>query len=86
MLTNECAVVFTKDPFPIRNGQVVSPEKVSQGGHLAADVFKGSPPLTFLDLADRDIKVALSLSSLLNYLRAFGDGPVAGVPGDQGIE
>ncbi|GFU02738.1 hypothetical protein TNCV_1384611 [Trichonephila clavipes] len=31
-------------------------------------------------------KVALSLSSLLNYLRAFGDGPVAGVPGGQGIE
>ncbi|GFU54934.1 hypothetical protein TNCV_3825781 [Trichonephila clavipes] len=27
-----------------------------------------------------------SLSSLLNYLRAFGDGPVAGVPGGQGIE
>ncbi|GFU87251.1 uncharacterized protein TNCV_738281 [Trichonephila clavipes] len=24
--------------------------------------------------------------SLLNYLRAFGDGPVAGVPGGQGIE
>ncbi|GFX52986.1 uncharacterized protein TNCV_3228541 [Trichonephila clavipes] len=30
--------------------------------------------------------IALSLSSLLNYLRAFGDGPVAGVPGGQGIE
>ncbi|GFW62053.1 hypothetical protein TNCV_1684841 [Trichonephila clavipes] len=29
---------------------------------------------------------SLSLSSLLNYLRAFGDGPVAGVPGGQGIE
>ncbi|GFV33348.1 hypothetical protein TNCV_1498681 [Trichonephila clavipes] len=27
-----------------------------------------------------------SLSSLLNYLRAFGNGPVAGVPGGQGIE
>ncbi|GFW85256.1 hypothetical protein TNCV_3249961 [Trichonephila clavipes] len=27
-----------------------------------------------------------SLSSLLNYLRAFGDGSVAGVPGGQGIE
>ncbi|GFU82701.1 hypothetical protein TNCV_73221 [Trichonephila clavipes] len=27
-----------------------------------------------------------SLSSLLNYLRAFGDGPVAWVPGGQGIE
>ncbi|GFT46716.1 hypothetical protein TNCV_4026461 [Trichonephila clavipes] len=27
-----------------------------------------------------------SLSSLLNYLRAFGDGPVAGVPGGQGIQ
>ncbi|GFW35305.1 hypothetical protein TNCV_3004631 [Trichonephila clavipes] len=26
-----------------------------------------------------------SLSSLLNFLRAFGDGPVAGVPGGQGI-
>ncbi|GFU94857.1 transposable element Tcb2 transposase [Trichonephila clavipes] len=29
--------------------------------------------------------IALS-TSLLNYLRAFGDGPVAGVPGGQGIE
>ncbi|GFU03463.1 hypothetical protein TNCV_2256981 [Trichonephila clavipes] len=27
-----------------------------------------------------------SLSSLLNYLRAFGDGLVAGVSGGQGIE
>ncbi|GFS63414.1 hypothetical protein TNCV_2239591 [Trichonephila clavipes] len=27
-----------------------------------------------------------SLSSLLNFLRAFGDGPVAGVSGGQGIE
>ncbi|GFU09452.1 retrovirus-related Pol polyprotein from transposon 297, partial [Trichonephila clavipes] len=27
-----------------------------------------------------------TLSSLLNYLRAFGDGPVAGVPGGQGIQ
>ncbi|GFW55422.1 hypothetical protein TNCV_118061 [Trichonephila clavipes] len=27
-----------------------------------------------------------SLSSLLNYLRAFGDRPVTGVPGGQGIE
>ncbi|GFU66763.1 hypothetical protein TNCV_901461 [Trichonephila clavipes] len=27
-----------------------------------------------------------TLSSLLNYLRAFGDGPVARVPGGQGIE
>ncbi|GFT83121.1 hypothetical protein TNCV_629441 [Trichonephila clavipes] len=27
-----------------------------------------------------------SLASLLNYLRTFGDGPVAGEPGGQGIE
>ncbi|GFT21843.1 hypothetical protein TNCV_3179501 [Trichonephila clavipes] len=27
-----------------------------------------------------------SLSALLNFLRAFGDGPVAGVSGGQGIE
>ncbi|GFY26747.1 hypothetical protein TNCV_4374931 [Trichonephila clavipes] len=27
-----------------------------------------------------------TLSSLLNFLRAFGDGPVAGVSGGQGIE
>ncbi|GFW80785.1 hypothetical protein TNCV_2123061 [Trichonephila clavipes] len=38
-----------------------------------------------LESSLRDIKVALSLL-LLNYLRAFGDGPVAGVRGGQGIE
>ncbi|GFW74364.1 hypothetical protein TNCV_2412631 [Trichonephila clavipes] len=31
-------------------------------------------------------KASHSLSSLLNYLRAFGDGHVAGVTGGQGIE
>ncbi|GFV99686.1 MULE domain-containing protein [Trichonephila clavipes] len=45
--------------------------------------------LEHLRLSESDrtaIAVALSLSSLLNYLRAFGDGPVAGAPGGQGIE
>ncbi|GFX38843.1 retrovirus-related Pol polyprotein from transposon TNT 1-94 [Trichonephila clavipes] len=37
------------------------------------------------DAMDKEIN-SHSLSSLLNYLRAFGDGPVAGVPGGQGIE
>ncbi|GFU74753.1 retrovirus-related Pol polyprotein from transposon 297 [Trichonephila clavipes] len=35
---------------------------------------------------DEGILKSHSLSSLLNYLRAFGDGLVAGVPGRQGIE
>ncbi|GFU54911.1 hypothetical protein TNCV_1464191 [Trichonephila clavipes] len=34
----------------------------------------------------RDIKVALSLFFSTSYLRAFGDGHVAGVPGGQGIQ
>ncbi|GFS80916.1 hypothetical protein TNCV_126591 [Trichonephila clavipes] len=35
---------------------------------------------------DEGILKSHSLSSLLNFLRAFGDGPVAGVSGGQGIE
>ncbi|GFV72263.1 hypothetical protein TNCV_637251 [Trichonephila clavipes] len=35
---------------------------------------------------DEDEPDSHSHSSLLNFLRAFGDGPVAGVSGGQGIE
>ncbi|GFV76342.1 hypothetical protein TNCV_4413211 [Trichonephila clavipes] len=52
----------------------------NQGGRLdgnesVADSFRS-------DLVG--FKSCRTLSSLLNYLRAFGDGPVAGVPGGQG--
>ncbi|GFY10517.1 hypothetical protein TNCV_2565451 [Trichonephila clavipes] len=44
-------------------------------------------PCGFNPEAPGESRVALSLfSTQLNYLRAFGDGPVAGVPGGQGIE
>ncbi|GFV02696.1 hypothetical protein TNCV_2743691 [Trichonephila clavipes] len=46
---------------------------------------RGSPMLEVIFKIE-GILMSHSLSSLLNYLRAFGDRPVAGVPGGQGIE
>ncbi|GFX80508.1 hypothetical protein TNCV_5115091 [Trichonephila clavipes] len=59
---------------------------------LSLTIFSGVTEewLAFSDLIDAAVSnnndLTVALSSLFNYLRAFGDGPVAGVPGDQGIQ
>ncbi|GFX58701.1 hypothetical protein TNCV_804061 [Trichonephila clavipes] len=65
------SIIVRKCIVPLRHGGTLN-------SHRAAS------PL--VRLVEGDIKKSHSLSSLLNYLRAFGDGPVAGVPGGQGIE
>ncbi|GFU33281.1 alpha-2 adrenergic receptor [Trichonephila clavipes] len=76
--------------------------KIGNNGNLVLGPFDESTPCLMIVLMNCQTKlrinhltavksvaileIALSLSSLLNYLRAFGDGPVARVPGGQGIE